>query len=127
MRGAGPIGYPGGAEVVNMQPPAYLIKRRHPRAALHRRRPPVGHVRLAVDPQRLARGGGRRRAGAAPDRRPGAHRPPAGTADILVPDEELARRRAALAENGGYPYPPTRRPGRKSSAAWSTSSTRAWC
>src|SRR5690606_16477371 len=27
MRGAGPIGYPGGAEVVNMQPPAYLIKK----------------------------------------------------------------------------------------------------
>ena len=27
MRGAGPIGYPGGAEVVNMQPPAALIKR----------------------------------------------------------------------------------------------------
>src|SRR6195952_5707467 len=27
MRGAGPIGYPGSAEVVNMQPPATLIKR----------------------------------------------------------------------------------------------------
>ncbi|QEW22018.1 L-arabonate dehydratase [Marinibacterium anthonyi] len=27
MRGAGPIGYPGGAEVVNMRAPAYLIKR----------------------------------------------------------------------------------------------------
>ena len=26
MRGAGPIGYPGSAEVVNMQPPAALIK-----------------------------------------------------------------------------------------------------
>ncbi len=26
MRGADPIGYPGGAEVVNMRPPAYLIK-----------------------------------------------------------------------------------------------------
>jgi len=26
MRGAGPIGYPGGAEVVNMRPPSYLIK-----------------------------------------------------------------------------------------------------
>ena len=26
IRGTGPIGYPGGAEVVNMQPPAYLIK-----------------------------------------------------------------------------------------------------
>ncbi|TIP32550.1 MAG: dihydroxy-acid dehydratase, partial [Mesorhizobium sp.] len=27
MRGAGPVGYPGGAEVVNMQPPAHLIKK----------------------------------------------------------------------------------------------------
>src|SRR2546430_16431867 len=27
MRGAGPIGYPGSAEVVNMQPPAALIKK----------------------------------------------------------------------------------------------------
>jgi dihydroxy-acid dehydratase len=26
MRGAGPIGYPGGAEVVNMRPPSYLLK-----------------------------------------------------------------------------------------------------
>lgn len=26
MRGAGPLGYPGGSEVVNMRPPAYLIK-----------------------------------------------------------------------------------------------------
>jgi dihydroxy-acid dehydratase len=26
MRGAGPVGYPGAAEVVNMRPPAYLIK-----------------------------------------------------------------------------------------------------
>jgi dihydroxy-acid dehydratase len=26
MRGTGPIGYPGAAEVVNMRPPAYLIK-----------------------------------------------------------------------------------------------------
>ncbi|RZJ30672.1 MAG: dihydroxy-acid dehydratase, partial [Brevundimonas sp.] len=27
MRGAGPVGYPGAAEVVNMRPPAYLIKK----------------------------------------------------------------------------------------------------
>ena len=27
MRGTGPIGYPGAAEVVNMQPPAALLKR----------------------------------------------------------------------------------------------------
>src|SRR5690606_1658253 len=27
MRGAGPVGYPGAGEVVNMRPPAYLIKK----------------------------------------------------------------------------------------------------
>ena len=27
MRGTGPIGYPGGAEVVNMRPPSYLLKK----------------------------------------------------------------------------------------------------
>ena len=74
IRGTGPIGYPGGAEVVNMQPPAALIKKGVARAALHRRRPAVGHVGLALDPQRLARGGGGRRPRAAAHRRPGAHR-----------------------------------------------------
>ena len=74
MRGAGPIGYPGSAEVVNMQPPAALIKRGITSLAVHRRRPPVRHVGLAVDPQRLAGSGGRRRPGAAEDRRPRAHR-----------------------------------------------------
>ena len=44
------------------------------RAAVHRRRPAVRHLGLAVDPQRLARGGGGRRAGAAEDRRPRPHR-----------------------------------------------------
>ena len=74
MRGAGPIGYPGSAEVVNMQPPAALIK--HGVTSL----PCIGdgrqsrHLRLAVDPQRLAGSRRRRRAGAAADRRPGAHR-----------------------------------------------------
>ena len=45
------------------------------RAALHRRRAAVGHLRQPVDPQRLARSGGGRRAGAAAHRRPGADRP----------------------------------------------------
>ena len=68
MRGAGPIGYPGSAEVVNMQPPAALIKKGITVAALHRRRPAVRHVGLAVDPQCLAgsRGGRRARAAARP-------------------------------------------------------------
>ena len=74
IRGTGPIGYPGGAEVVNMQPPAALHQERRARAALRRRRPAIGHLRLAVDPQRFARGGGGRGIGAAQDRRPRAHR-----------------------------------------------------
>ena len=42
-------------------------------AAVRRRRPAVGNVGLAVHPQRLAGGGGGRRARAHPDRRPRAH------------------------------------------------------
>ena len=92
MRGAGPIGYPGAAEVVNMRAPDYLIKRGRALAALHRRRPPVRHLGLALDPQRLARGGGRRRPRA-------AARPATGCASTSTRapptswcrDEELAR------------------------------------
>ena len=129
IRGAGPIGYPGGAEVVNMQPPAALIKQGVHCAALHRRRPPVRHLRLALDPQRLARSGGRRRAGAAEDRRPGAHRPQ--QAHRQHPDQQTPSSTSAaqaLAAHGGYRLSRrTRRRGRRSSAAWSTSSARAWC
>ncbi len=64
----------------------------HPRPALHRRRAPVRHVRLAVDPQRLARGGGGRRARAAEDRRPGAHR--SEEAHRRHPDQRGRTRRA---------------------------------
>ena len=81
------------AEVVNMQPPAYLIKKGIHVAALHRRRPPVGHLGLALDPQRLAGSGGRRRAGAAQDRRPGAHRPQQG--HRRHPDLRRGARRSA--------------------------------
>ena len=56
MRGAGPIGYPGGAEVVNMRPPAYLIKQGIDELCLHRRRPAVGHLGIALDPERIAGG-----------------------------------------------------------------------
>ena len=61
MRGAGPIGYPGGAEVVNMRPPAYLIKQGIDEL-LYRGRAPVGNIGIALDPQRppeAADGGGR--------------------------------------------------------------------
>ena len=77
MRGAGPVGYPGGAEVVNMQPPAYLIKKGiHSLPCIGDGRQ-SGHLGLAVDPQRLAGSRRRRRPGAAQDRRPRPHRPQA--------------------------------------------------
>jgi dihydroxy-acid dehydratase len=110
MRGTGPIGYPGAAEVVNMRPPAELIKRDI------RALPCVGDGRqsgtsgspsiLNASPEAAAMGGlALLRTG---DRvRIDLER---GTADMLVPEEELARRRAELEASGGYPYPASQTP-----------------
>jgi len=110
MRGAGPIGYPGAAEVVNMRPPAYLI-----RAGVHAL-PCIGDGRqsgtsaspsiLNAAPEAAAMGGlALLRTG---DRvRVDLGR---GTADMLVPAEELAGRRVALEAAGGYPYPAAQTP-----------------
>ncbi|UDL90685.1 dihydroxy-acid dehydratase family protein [Mesorhizobium sp. PAMC28654] len=105
MRGAGPVGYPGGAEVVNMQPPAYLIKR-----GIHSL-PCVGDGRqsgtsgtpsiLNASPE-AAIGGGLALLKAGDRVRIDLRK---GTADILVTDDEIARRRAKLQTNGGYHSP----------------------
>src|SRR6185369_1825601 len=93
MRGAGPVGYPGAAEVVNMRPPSYLIKQGI--TAL----PCIGDGRqsgtsgspsiLNASPEAavsgglaLLRTGDRVRFDLA-----------AGTADIVISDDELERRR----------------------------------
>ena len=111
IRGVGAIGYPGSAEVVNMQPPAALIKEGHHRAAVHRRRPAIRNLRLALDPECVAGGGGRRRAGAAANRRPHSHRSCQGARPIFcVSKAELARRRAALEKHGGFAYPASQTP-----------------
>lgn len=105
MRGTGPIGYPGAAEVVNMRSPDYLIKR-----GIHSL-PCIGDGRqsgtsgspsiLNASPEAAAGGGlALLRTG---DRVRIDLR--AGTANMLVSDEELARRRAELDANGGYKYP----------------------
>ncbi len=110
MRGAGPIGYPGGAEVVNMRPPAYLITEGI--SAL----PCIGDGRqsgtsgspsiLNASPEAAAMGGlALLRTG---DRvRIDIGR---GTADVLLPPEELAARRAELEAAGGYRYPASQTP-----------------
>jgi dihydroxy-acid dehydratase len=110
MRGVGPIGYPGSAEVVNMRAPDYLLK------AGVRGLPCLGDGRqsgtsgspsiLNVSPEAAAGGAlalvrsgdrirldlGRRRV------------------DLLVDEAELAARRAALEGAGGYAYPASQTP-----------------
>jgi dihydroxy-acid dehydratase len=110
MRGAGPVGYPGAAEVVNMRAPDYLL-----REGVHEL-PCIGDGRqsgtsaspsiLNVSPEAAVGGslallktGDRLRI----DLRK-------GTVDALLPDEELARRRAELEARGGYSYPEAQTP-----------------
>lgn len=102
IRGTGPIGYPGGAEVVNMQPPAALIKRGITSL------PCIGDGRqsgtsgspsiLNASPEAAAMGGlALLKTG---DRvRIDLNK---GTADILISDEELSQRRADLEAQGGF-------------------------
>ncbi|MGN6470129.1 MAG: dihydroxy-acid dehydratase, partial [Rhizobiaceae bacterium] len=105
MRGAGPVGYPGGAEVVNMQPPAALIKK-----GIHAL-PCIGDGRqsgtsgspsiLNASPE-AATGGGLALLKTGDRVRIDLRK---GTADILLDDAELARRKEQLKRDGGYRYP----------------------
>ena len=54
IRGVGCVGYPGSAEVVNMQPPDALLKAGINHLPHGGRRAAVGDVGKPVDPQRLA-------------------------------------------------------------------------
>jgi dihydroxy-acid dehydratase len=110
IRGAGPIGYPGGAEVVNMQPPVALIKR-----GIHTL-PCIGDGRqsgtsgspsiLNASPEAAAGGGLGLLATGDIIRVDLVRR----TADMLVEDAELAVRRARLEQAGGYAYPASQTP-----------------
>ncbi len=110
MRGVGPVGYPGAPEVVNMRPPAYLIK------VGVSDLPCVGDGRqsgtsaspsiLNASPEAAAGGGlALLRTG---DRVRVDLRK--GSANVLVSDEELTQRRAALEQAGGYPVPASQTP-----------------
>ena len=109
-----------------MQPPADADQARRARAALHRRRPPVRHLRLALDPQRLPGGRGRRRARAAADRRPGAHRPQRGHGGHAAVRRTSSPSGARLCRRARSRCRSRRRRGRRSSAPWWTSCPAAW-
>jgi len=110
MRGAGPIGYPGAAEVVNMRPPSYLITE-----GVHAL-PCIGDGRqsgtsgspsiLNASPEAAAMGGlALLKTG---DRvRMDLKK---GRVDVLISNEELATRRADLEAKGGFAYPASQTP-----------------
>ena len=110
VRGAGPFGYPGSAEVVNMQPPAALLVR-----GVHSL-PCIGDGRqsgtsgspsiLNASPEAAA-GGGLALLRTGDPVRIDLRR---GRADMLVGTEELERRRAELEAAGGYPVPESHTP-----------------
>jgi dihydroxy-acid dehydratase len=105
MRGAGPIGYPGAAEVVNMRAPDYLIKRGISSLACigdGRQSGTSGSPSILNASPEAAAGGGLALIRTGDRVRIDIGR---GTADILISDEELDERRTALAADGGYHYP----------------------
>jgi dihydroxy-acid dehydratase len=114
IRGTGPLGYPGGAEVVNMQPPDALLKQG------------INELPCIGDGRQSGTSGSPSILNAAPEAAAGGGLAlvqtgdriridlKAQTANILISDEELEQRRKAVREklaNGGLPYvPPSQTP-----------------
>ena len=110
MRGAGPIGYPGSAEVVNMQPPAALIKSgitSLPCIGDGRQSGTSGSPSILNASPEAATNGGLALLKTGDRVRIDLGK---GTADILISKAELSRRKAALLKNGGYHYPASQTP-----------------
>jgi dihydroxy-acid dehydratase len=110
MRGTGPVGYPGGAEVVNMQPPDYLIKQgilSLPCIGDGRQSGTSGSPSIlngapeaaAMGAVALLKNGDRLRIDLNTYRM-----------DILIDDAELSQRKAKLQSEGGYAYPESQTP-----------------
>ncbi|MGC1575652.1 MAG: IlvD/Edd family dehydratase [Beijerinckiaceae bacterium] len=105
IRGVGPIGYPGAAEVVNMRPPAYLIKdgvNSLPCIGDGRQSGTSGSPSILTASPEAGAGGGLAILRTGDRVRIDLKK---GTADILIPKAEIDKRRAALQGHGGYHYP----------------------
>jgi dihydroxy-acid dehydratase len=110
MRGVGPIGYPGSAEVVNMQPPAALIKRgitSLPCIGDGRQSGTSGSPSILNASPEAADGGGLAVLQTGDRVRIDLNK---GTADMLISPAELAERFAALKQSGGFRYPVSQTP-----------------
>jgi dihydroxy-acid dehydratase len=110
MRGVGAIGYPGSAEVVNMQPPAALIKKGVTSLACigdGRQSGTSGSPSILNASPEAAAGGGLALLKTGDRVRIDLNK---GSANILISAAELTARRASLDKSGGYQYPPSQTP-----------------
>jgi dihydroxy-acid dehydratase len=104
IRGVGPIGYPGAAEVVNMRAPAYLLKKgitALPCIGDGRQSGTSGSPSILNASPEAANGGGLALLKTGDRVRIDLNK---RWANILISDAELEKRRQALKRAGGYKY-----------------------
>jgi dihydroxy-acid dehydratase len=110
IRGVGPVGYPGAAEVVNMRAPNYLLKKgvtSLPCIGDGRQSGTSGSPSILNASPEAATGGGLALLRMNDKVRIDLNK---RTANMLVPDAELKKRREALEKAGGYKYPASQTP-----------------
>src|SRR5207342_345788 len=110
VRGAGPVGYPGGAEVVNMQPPGELIKAgvtELPCIGDGRQSGTSGSPSILNASPEAATGGGLAILKTGDRIRIDLNK---RTANILIGKVEFDRRKKALAKEGGFKIPVSQTP-----------------
>ena len=110
IRGVGPVGYPGAAEVVNMRSPDYLLKRgikELPCIGDGRQSGTSGSPSILNASPEAATGGGLALLRTGDRVRIDLAK---RSADVLVSDDELSLRRDALEAAGGYQVPQSQTP-----------------
>jgi dihydroxy-acid dehydratase len=110
IRGVGPLGYPGAAEVVNMRAPSYLLEkgiRSLPCVGDGRQSGTSGSPSILNASPEAAAGGGLALLKNGDMVRVDLN---TGDCNMLVPEAELKKRRAELEKSGGYKVPESQTP-----------------
>ena len=110
IRGVGPLGYPGAAEVVNMRAPTYLLEkgiRSLPCVGDGRQSGTSGSPSILNASPEAAAGGGLAILKNGDKVRIDLNN---GDCNMLITDAEIAKRRAELAASGGYKVPDSQTP-----------------
>ena len=110
IRGVGPLGYPGAAEVVNMRAPTYLLEkgiRSLPCVGDGRQSGTSGSPSILNASPEAAAGGGLAILKNGDKVRIDLNN---GDCNMLISDAEIAKRRAELAASGGYKIPESQTP-----------------